>query len=634
MSPVLRLLICLLLAGLAPSTARTAGAAEPVIHRGERIVDFHAVVRVLGYGDLEVTETIRVQARAQQIRRGIFRDLPLYSQDRKHGFRVVDVRRDGEPENWFQQVSGGQTRIYIGRKNYFLPTGTYTYQLTYRTDGHVIPDGPLDTLYWNVTGNNWAFPIDHAGAEILLPEGVDPATAQWRAFTGKTGFREQKYRAKAIHDGVRFESTAMFGLYEGLSVQVEWPAGSVEHDPSRAFLQRSVAVVGDWFTPWSTASTGGLLVFFVFAWRRFGRDPAAGSLVPHYQPRDDLSPAAMRYIRRMGYDQGCFTTALISLAVQGCLKIEETADGDTRLVRAADFEPPRAAGERVLLARLFREASEIDISQENQATLELAKSAHWSRLKKEYASVQFHINGGWTAAGLGLVLLATAIQLFSQPGQFMAPVMVPLMVFLFGIPIAVAVIRVALEELFERGRTTGHRIGRLLLLLVGLGVAAGVVFAGTFIDRTAGRPLIPIMGGGILLVCLFYEWLKAPTHAGRKTLDHIDGFREYLLMAEHDELKLRNPPDRTPQLFERFLPHAVALDCAGVWGDKFEALLRQAQYRDYQPHWHSGSHFEPASLCSALESSVAAASYSGGGGGGGGGGGSGGGGGGGGGGGW
>ena len=65
-----------------------------------------------------------------------------------------------------------------------------------------------DELYWNVTGNEWAAPIETASARILLPGG-DGLKA--RAFTGPHG----SVRSDAvvdIHDGsVRVRGCRPFG---------------------------------------------------------------------------------------------------------------------------------------------------------------------------------------------------------------------------------------------------------------------------------------------------------------------------------------------------------------------------------------------------------------------------------------
>ena len=48
----------------------------------ERILSFHSDVRVFTDGVIEVTETIQVRAEGNQIRRGIYRDIPVEYRDR------------------------------------------------------------------------------------------------------------------------------------------------------------------------------------------------------------------------------------------------------------------------------------------------------------------------------------------------------------------------------------------------------------------------------------------------------------------------------------------------------------------------------------------------------------------------
>ena len=59
-------------------------------------------------------------------------------------------------------------------------------------------------------------------------------------------------------------------------------------------------------------------------------------------------------------------------------------------------------------------------------------------------------------------------------------------------------------------------------------------------------------------------------------MDSIEGFREYLGVAEEDRLNALNPPEKTPELFEKFLPYAVALDCQNAWAAKFAGVLAAA----------------------------------------------------------
>jgi uncharacterized membrane protein len=111
---------------------------------------------------------------------------------------------------------------------------------------------------------------------------------------------------------------------------------------------------------------------------------------------------------------------------------------------------------------------------------------------------------------------------------------------------------------------------------------------------------------------MFYVWLKAPTRAGRKLLDKLEGFREYLDIAEQDEMNLKNPPDKTPQLFEAYLPFAMALDVEQHWAERFSGVFAHLADKGqaYQPVWYHGSHWhvtEPAGFAGIMGSAVSSA---------------------------
>ncbi len=51
-------------------------------------------------------------------------------------------------------------RVYLGSKNVCLEPGEYTHAIEYRTSRQLGFFEDHDELYWNVTGNGWAFPIE------------------------------------------------------------------------------------------------------------------------------------------------------------------------------------------------------------------------------------------------------------------------------------------------------------------------------------------------------------------------------------------------------------------------------------------------------------------------------------------
>ena len=146
--------------------------------------------------------------------------------------------------------------------------------------------------------------------------------------------------------------------------------------------------------------------------------------------------------------------------------------------------------------------------------------------------------------------------------------------------------------------------------------------------------IIPLILGIVTTVAVFYELIKAPTAAGRKIMDQIDGFSMYLSTAEQDRLEAlthqatnkqqSHAAPRTIELFERFLPYAVALNVANKWAEQFQDLITAAseptktdETSGYQPRWYHGSAWNTSSLGataaglgSAMTAAVAAAATS------------------------
>jgi uncharacterized membrane protein len=118
-------------------------------------------------------------------------------------------------------------------------------------------------------------------------------------------------------------------------------------------------------------------------------------------------------------------------------------------------------------------------------------------------------------------------------------------------------------------------------------------------------------------------------------LDQIEGFRMFLSATEQDRMNRMSPVAQTPEVFERFLPYALALDVEHAWAEQFAGVLGSSAQGPsggygYTPAWYHGSGFSQlgatgfassfgGSLAGAISSSSTAPGSSGGGGGGGGG---------------
>ena len=123
-----------------------------------------------------------------------------------------------------------------------------------------------------------------------------------------------------------------------------------------------------------------------------------------------------------------------------------------------------------------------------------------------------------------------------------------------------------------------------------------IVVVSTILALSAGSgPRVSVIATIIAMFItsfVFGNIMKRPTMRGRKLLDDLEGFRDYLEVAEKNELELRNPPEKTPQLFEAYLPYALALGVDQQWAEKFAAVLSTAQRAEggpYSPHWYNGA---------------------------------------------
>jgi hypothetical protein len=203
---------------------------SPLQAASERILLFSSHVVVRPDASLTVTENITVRSEQREIKRGIIRDFPTTYKDRsgntvKVGFEILEVLRDGKTSPYHtEHVSNGE-KIYIGDRNVNLSAGVYTYTIKYRTDRQLGYFKDFDELYWNVTGNGWAFPIETAEAVIELPPGA--RLREHAAYTGYQGDRGQDFMVQPDDTKIVFKTTRGLAPREGLTVAVSWPKGLV-----------------------------------------------------------------------------------------------------------------------------------------------------------------------------------------------------------------------------------------------------------------------------------------------------------------------------------------------------------------------------------------------------------------------
>lgn len=496
----------------------------------EQILAYHSDIRIAGDGSMQVTETIRVRAEGENIRRGIYREFPTRYRDRFGNAYVVDfevtaVTRDGRPEafNAYRRANG--VRVDLGTEAFLAVPREYEYAIHYRTNRQLGFFADHDELYWNVTGNGWDFPIAEASATVTLPTAVAASALVMEGYTG--GFRAtgQNYSTTLDLGRATISTTRPLGRNEGLTLVLGWPKGIVA-EPTRA--QRMQYLLTDNRGLFIALLTlAAVVIWLGRAWTRVGRDPAVGVIFPHYGPPEGFTPALARYISNMNYDGKALTAALVNLAVQGYLQISE--QGGKYLLRKLPSTRALAADEKLLYEALMAHRDVLELDNKNHAAISHAKNVHARAVKQVNQGKYFLNNTAWLAPAL-----------------------------------------------------------------VGTGLS--------FVAVLALHALVPLAAGVYVLILLLHVLfgflLRAPTAAGRKVMDQLEGFKLYMDVAEKDALKLRTQPRLTPELFEKFLPFAIALGVEEAWAEKFAnalATMPEDRRTAYHPLWYSG-HFNAARM--------------------------------------
>jgi len=589
----------------------------------ERITRFDSDITVAKNGTLTVAETIAVNVTGDQIKHGIYRDFPTIYTD-KHGvkvhvrFDVTSVTMDGHDEPYDTESISNGVRVKIGDKDTYVENGPHTYVLTYMTTRQIGFFDKYDELYWNVTGNGWIFPIDQASVTIHLPRGAK--ILQSAAYTGAQGSTARNATSEQLSgDTIRFATTVRLDSYEGLTVAVGFAKGAVT-PPSAADLRREFIVDN----ASAVVAILGVLVltaFYLTAWWHHGRDPRRGTVIPLFAPPAGLSPEAVRYIRKMTYDRKAFAAALINMAVKGYLKIHES-DGTYELERTGKNirDVGLSPSEIAMGDALFGSRDKLKLKQENHTTVQSAITALKTSLKAECEKHYFFNNSGWFMGGLGILLLTgVAAALLSEdagPSAF-------IMLWLAGWSAGTAFL---LHQTWDNwvsvftgpGSRFANLFGALVTTLFAVPFAAGLVFGLYIFSQSMSDWASAALIAGGILAYVFYHLLKAPTALGASTLDQIDGFKMFLDTAEKDRLEMLNPPQVTPEVFEKFLPYAIALDCENQWSKKFETQAAAAglgpdQNYGYTPLWYSGTNFSrlgAAGFASSIGSSLGSAAAS------------------------
>ena len=518
----------------------------------ERIIHFNVQLDVEKDRSIQVVEEIKVYAAGRAIKRGITRSLPenrdMEGKTMRMKYDILSIKKDGKKEPYFTQSGNGYKTLYIGEKDVLLQPGEYTYTIEYKVPNQVGMFEEYDEIYWNAIGTNVDFYIEEASCKVRLPEGA--VIVQDAAYTGAFGSTGADYTVDHTGSGSFYETNRPLAPKKGFSVAIGFEKGIIE---TPGLFQRFgtliTIVLGFLF----------LMAYFVYTWWKYGVDPPKPTAYPIFDAPDNLSPASINYISKEKYQRKSFTASIIKLAIKGYLKIEEKEETKMlfftskiyHLVKLKEGDEVLPKEEKKLMETLFSGGrSLVEIDGEYHSYVESAYNSHKANLKVQH------------------------------------------------------------RNFIRKGHNTRFLTIPILMTLAVMIIAIVLLINSPFVEGINIIPMAAFFPVAILGIIIFAYLIKKPTEEKLELQSRIDGYKMYLEMAEKERLRLLNPPERTPEVFEQALPYAFALGVEHKWAENFKDILEQMQY---QPQWtnthpiyfsnHFGSSFSKTLMSSATEPS-------------------------------
>jgi uncharacterized membrane protein YgcG len=533
--------------------------------RSIRIRNFDALLAVHPDGSLDVTEQLTIRFTGPW--NGINRDLSLQHKTAQGRATKLDVTIGYITDETGQRLRVEESDTDYGRTHrlriYVPGAGNADRQVVirYRVANAIrfffasSNVGALDELYWNVTGNSWTMPIDSAHAHVVLPDGVMPTRTA--VYTGPLGSTAAD--ATIEKHGNEVDFTLRHGLYpyEGMTIGVGWPAGHISSRPSQA-SERATRVL-----QWSPLLIPFIIFYFAFSvWQKKGRDPEEGSYAVRYEPVEGASPAELGTLVDNRADMPDITATLVDLAVRGFVRIEEITESHLLgLTKSTDY-----------IIHILRGRSQ------------------WSGLKPHEERYLATLS---TLAPIG----ESSVKVSELANKFYNS--------LPTIRSAIYDSLVAKGYYLERPDKVVIRWVGLSALTLMLGAAISILALRFMWVMVSPIALIAATLVSTIVMVVFTILMPARTPAGARAREATLGFKEFLGRVEEERFKKMIT---SPELFERFLPYAMAFGVEDKWAKAFQDIYREP------PTWYVGrvGQFDAVSLSHSISamSSAAASSMS------------------------
>ncbi|WP_193812112.1 DUF2207 domain-containing protein [Kaistella flava (ex Peng et al. 2021)] len=603
-----RLLIGLFLLIFSFGFTQDVNSANGDAYNYEHILSFDSDIVISKDAETTITEKIKVYAEGINIKRGIFRSLPLWRNVNGKKIRIkydiLSVRKNGSNENYHTENSSDDYAIYFGDKDIILSPGVYDYELTYKTNDQIGFFEKYDEFYWNVNGTLWDFPVDEISAKVTLPEGAE--ILQQSCYTGSYGSKESNCIGKQFSTNTIEWSAKNLGRNQGLTIAVGFNKGIFTPPPPPGMLEKYGVLA------MLIAAALGLLGYLYSSWQKYGIDPQKPVVYPQFNAPQNLSPASLGYLENEYYSAPMITAAIVSLAVKGYIKIIEDdkrilgifGGKEYTLEKIKEQDQTLPKEEINLMNKLFSgEATSVSFDGKYNSKIENAVNDFKASLRFQHDGfLKKGNNTNKLFLPIIIIIVLYAAGLFFSYKISYSDVHLGA-----GIPLGAAALfaGIFISIFFERSNVV-----KALFALISIGLI--LILATIFSVDTERSENLGFYGSygfliiGFIAIVLYQYLIKQPTPEKLETQSLIEGFKMYLGTAEEKTLQFHNPPEMTTQVFEKMLPYAMVLGVDKIWGQKFQNMLKNSslENQQYISSWYVGSSMMNMNFANTLTSSL------------------------------
>lgn len=494
---------------------------------------------------------------------GFFVDIPVNGGEQVKNIKVTELdHNDGveKPvaysvdieDNAFISVDIGDTSLKHGNYTYFI---RYTYCMTRAQEGKNI-------LSINAVTTDHSFKMQNVTVTINLP-----AECLWAEYyTGKGGSENPVECGENIST-VSFHED-MLAADSGLTFMIGFEDG---------ILSTYFDFTPYWFVIAAAVVLVILILIKLFVFNKITLTP-----IVNFEAPDGMDPLMMGKLidNKVGAED--VTSLIFYWADKGYIKINLDNKNNPALIRIKNLPATATKYEQIVYAGLFQKGDLVktsDLKYVFYRTFEKAKSVVNGSAKGLHSSVSIGISIMFAVLGgllVGLTPMILGLVLVSST-----------LTYLYGfIALIPALVLYAFSETVKYNRLKNkNKKNALYFFLLALGLLA---CAGIFI-LIIPSSLLSIIPKVLLCILSFAisatsVLIISRTKEYNEKLNHIVGFRNFIMAAEKDRLEALLESD--PQYYYHVLPYAQVLNVSDIWEDKFKAITVAP------PSWATASSFD------------------------------------------